>query len=62
MKLAQMREMTIEELQQEVINIRKKLFELRMNKALLKLENTAEIGTLKKRIAQIKTIIREKQI
>lgn len=61
-KLNEMRERTIEELNEEVISYRKKLFELRLNKSLHKLENTAEISNARNKIAQIKTVIREKQL
>lgn len=61
-KLSEMRERTVEELNDEIISLRKKLFELRVSKSLHKLENTSEISKSKSQIAQIKTVIREKQI
>lgn len=57
-----MREHTIEELNEEVVSLRKKLFELRMSMSVHKLENTSEISTTRNEIAQIKTVIREKQL
>lgn len=60
-KLSEMRERTIDELNEEVISLRKKLLELRINKSLHKLENTSEISSTRNQIAQIKTVIREKQ-
>lgn len=62
MKLSEMRERTINELDDEVISLRKQLFELRMAKATYKLENTSEISKAKRQIAQLKTIINEKQL
>jgi large subunit ribosomal protein L29 len=61
-KLSEMRERTIDELNQEVISNRKKLFELRMSLSLQKLENPSEIAKTRDQIAQLKTVIREKQI
>lgn len=62
MKLEEMRGLSIEELEQEVINTRKELLEYRINKSLYKLENTSLISKAKNKIAQLKTIIREKQL
>ncbi|MDD3012762.1 MAG: 50S ribosomal protein L29 [Candidatus Gastranaerophilales bacterium] len=62
MKLSEMREHTIDELNEEIISLRKKLFELRMNLSLHKLENTSEISRTRSQIAQFKTVIREKQL
>lgn len=61
-KLSELREHTIDELNDEIIALRKKLFELRMNLSLRKLENTSEISKTRAQIAQCKTIIREKQL
>ena len=61
-KLSEMRERTVEELNDEVISMKKKLFQLRIAKSMQKLENTAEISKTKSLVAQLKTIIREKQL
>ncbi|MDD3237071.1 MAG: 50S ribosomal protein L29 [Candidatus Gastranaerophilales bacterium] len=62
MKLEEMREKTVEELQTAVVDFKKQLFDLRVQKSLQKLENTAEIGNLKTKIAQAKAVIKEKQV
>lgn len=62
MKINQLRELTIDELKDEVLNLKKKLFELKIAKANQKLENPAEIGGIKHQIAQVKTVIREKEL
>lgn len=62
MKINEMRELTIDELNDQVINLKKKLFELKMAKASQKLENPAEINGVKHQIAQIKTVLREKEL
>ena len=60
MKLQEMREKTVEELKATVVDYQKQLFDLRVQKSLNKLENPAQIGKIKREIAQIKTVIREK--
>lgn len=62
MKLAEIRELTAEELKEKVISLRKELFDLKIQKATFKLENVSEIRKKKKIIAKIKTILREKAL
>ena len=61
MKLQEIREKTLDELKQAVVDNKKKLMELRMQKTMHKLENTDEIANTKRLIAQIKTVITEKE-
>lgn len=60
MKLQEIKEKSIEELKELIIDSKKQLLNLRMQKALQKLENTSQIGQLKTVIAQAKTLIKEK--
>ncbi|HIU86803.1 TPA: 50S ribosomal protein L29 [Candidatus Spyradomonas excrementavium] len=60
MKLQEIREKSIDELNELIKDSKKQLLDLRMQKALQKLENTAQIGKLKTVIAQAKTVIKEK--
>lgn len=60
MKLQEIREMSVEELGNKVVELKQELFNLRMQKTMHKLENTAKISQVKKSIAQIKTVITEK--
>ncbi len=62
MKIQEMREKTVDELKAAVVDCKKQLFDLRVQKSLNKLENTAQIGKVKKEIAQIKTVLREKAV
>lgn len=62
MKLSEMREKTVDELKQFVIDSKKQLFDLRIQKSMHKLENTAQIANTKRLIAQAKTVIRQKEI
>jgi large subunit ribosomal protein L29 len=61
-KVKEMRDLSVQELSDEVTAVKKKLFELRMAKALHKLENPMEIPAIKNQIAQLKTVIREKEL
>jgi large subunit ribosomal protein L29 len=62
MKLQEMREKTVEELQAAIVDYKKQLFDLRLQKATHKLEKTADISKTKRLIAQAKTVIREKEV
>jgi large subunit ribosomal protein L29 len=57
-----MREMTLEELNQQVEDARKDLFNARIKHSMQQLENTAQLRLLKHRVAQLKTVLREKQV
>lgn len=62
MKLQEMREKTIDELKSAIVEFKKQLFNLRLQKSTHKLENTALISTTKHLIAQAKTVIKEKEV
>lgn len=62
MKLSEMREKSVEELQTAIVDWKKQLLESRLQLATHKLENTASISKTKKLIAQAKTIITEKGV
>lgn len=62
MKLQEMREKTIDELKSAILEFKKQLFDLRVQKATHKLENTALISNTKRLIAQAKTVIKEKEV
>lgn len=57
-----MRDMTPEELEEKVAELKEKLFNLRFQKATGELDNTAEIKKSKKDIARAKTIQREREM
>ncbi len=61
MKLSEMREKTVDELKQFVVDSKKQLLDCRIKKSMHKLENTAEISKTKRLIAQAKTVITEKE-
>lgn len=62
MKITEIKELTIDELKDKLIESKKKLFELKIAKANQKLENLTEFSKLKHQVAQIKTVIREKEL
>ncbi len=61
MRPGELREMTSEELEEKVAELKEKLFNLRFQKATGELDNTAEIKKTKKDIARAKTIQRESE-
>ena len=60
MKIQELREKTIEELSNVIIDAKKELFNLRLQKSLNKLEDTSLISKQRKLIAKAKTVINEK--
>ncbi|MBO6558522.1 MAG: 50S ribosomal protein L29 [Pseudomonadales bacterium] len=61
MKASELREKSVEELQQEINNLSKEQFTYRMQKSTGQLGQSHLLGQIKKDIARIKTVIREKQ-
>ena len=61
MKASEIRELTIEELKQRELDISEELFNLRFQLATSQLENKMRVPQLRKDLARVKTIIREKQ-
>ena len=61
MKASEIRELNTEELKQRELDIAEELFNLRFQLATSQLENKMRVPQLKKDLARVKTIIREKQ-
>lgn len=57
MKMAEIKKRSTPELEKSITDLKAKLFNLRFQLAVGQLENTAEIGNIKKTIAQMKTVI-----
>ena len=55
-------EMTQIELEQEVKNLKEELFNLRFQLATGHLEDNSKIWQIKKQIARVKTILRQKEL
>ena len=62
MKAKQIHEMTDEELNTKLGELKEELFNLRFRHATGQLENPNVIATVKKDIARVKTVIRERQL
>ena len=61
MKAKELKEMTTAELESKLAELKKDLFFLRMQHATNQLDNPLKINLVKKDIARIKTVIREKE-
>lgn len=62
MKVSEMRDKTQEELQKELTELKSELFKLRFQLVTNQLENPMKLKDVKKSIAQVKTVIREREI
>ncbi|WP_461833684.1 50S ribosomal protein L29 [Desulfothermus sp.] len=62
MDAAKLREMEISELHNKLAGYREELFKLRFQHSIGQLKNTARIPQVKRTIARILTIMREKQL
>jgi large subunit ribosomal protein L29 len=61
MKIADVRAMSIDQLEDEVLKLKKEQFNLRFQRATGQLENTSRVRQVRKDIARIKTVARQKQ-
>ena len=62
MELKKMRDMTEVELNAELDNMKKELFNLRFQHVTGQLENPVKLRETKRDIARVKTVIREKEL
>ena len=62
MKASEIRNMTPEQLNEKLTGLKKDLFYLRMQHATNQLDNPLQIAAVKKEIARVKTILREKEL
>ena len=62
MKANEVRKMSAAGLETKLTELKKDLFTLRMQHATNQLDNPVQISLVKKDIARVKTIIREKQL
>ena len=60
-EIKEIRNLSVEDLQKKLNDLKKDLFMLRMQHATNQLDNPMQIVAVKKDIARIKTIIREKE-
>ncbi|MCK9239744.1 50S ribosomal protein L29 [Desulfocurvus sp.] len=62
MKAKDMRELSVEQLNEKLSAYRQELFNLRFQHATAQLENTQRIPAVKKNIARILTVLRTKEV
>jgi large subunit ribosomal protein L29 len=62
MKAADLRTMTIDQLDDEVLKLKKERFNLRFQRATGQLENTARVREVRRDIARVKTIAAQKRV
>ena len=62
MKANEIRKMSANELENKLVDLKKDLFNLRLQHATNQLDNPVRIAEVKKDIARVKTIIREQQL
>ncbi|MDX1777720.1 MAG: 50S ribosomal protein L29 [Thermodesulfobacteriota bacterium] len=61
MKVSEIRELTLEELKQREQDVSEELFNLKFQRATAQLENKMRVRQVRRDLARIKTIIKEKQ-
>jgi large subunit ribosomal protein L29 len=61
MKAADVRAMTVDQLDDEALKLKKEQFNLRFQRATNQLENTARVRVVRRDIARIKTIAAQKR-
>jgi large subunit ribosomal protein L29 len=62
MKASEIREMSVEEMNEKLDGLKQELFALRFQLAVNQLENTARLKAVKKDIARIKTVMRATEL
>lgn len=62
MKASELRDMSVEELQTKLTELKEELFNLRFQLAVNQLENSSRIGVVKKDIARISTVLRQMEL
>ena len=62
MKASDLRELTVDELENKLTELKEELFNLRFQHAVNQLENTSRIGAVKKDIARVSTILRQREL
>lgn len=62
MKASEIKEMSVDELNEKLSNLKEELFNLRFQLAINQRDNTARLKAVKKDIARIKTTLREAEL
>lgn len=62
MKAKELRELSLPELKEKLSQLREELFNLRFQKTIHRLENPLKIRNIKRDIARVLTILKEKEL
>ena len=60
MKASEVRDLTVQELENKLVDLKKELFALRFQHTVNQLDNPARLKAVKKDIARVRTILTEK--
>ena len=60
MKATEVRDLTVDQLKDELVKLKKEQFNLRFQRASGQLENTARIKDVRRDVARMQTILRQK--
>ena len=58
MKATEIRDLSVDEMNEKLVSLKEELFSLRLQHAVNQLDNTARLQDVKKDIARIKTVLR----
>ena len=62
MKIQEIRDLSTQELEVKIKDLKEELFNLRFQNATNQLENPMRIASVKKDIARVKTVLKEKEL
>lgn len=62
MKIQDIRDLSMQELEDKVKDLKEELFNLRFQNATNQLDNPKRIASVKKDIARVKTVLKEKEL
>lgn len=62
MKVAEIQDLSVDEIQDKITDAREELFRLRFRSATQQLENPSLIKSLRRDIARMRTILREREL
>lgn len=62
MKIEEIREISSEEAQKKILELKQELFNMRFQKSMNQLQNPMRIRYLRKTIARINTVLRQKEL
>ena len=62
MKIQDIRDLSVQELETKIKDLKEELFNLRFQNATNQLDNPMRIASVKKDIARVKTVLKEKEL